>query len=112
MTEEKVYHLINSIKVERAKRNLSQADLAFRVGVSRKTINTIETGRFIPSTLIALLIAREFAIPVEQIFNCKTKQRSLNKPTSLPGPAGTDFRFFVGMLEHYILLKVMRSFLL
>ena len=68
MSEEKVYQVINFIKVERAKRNLSQSDLAFRIGVSRKTINTIETGRFIPSTLIALLIAREFALPVEQIF--------------------------------------------
>jgi putative transcriptional regulator len=68
MSEEKVYQVINFIKVERATRNLSQADLAFRIGVSRKTINTIETGRFIPSTLIALLIAQEFALPVEQIF--------------------------------------------
>ncbi|WP_317173593.1 helix-turn-helix transcriptional regulator [Hymenobacter montanus] len=39
--------------MERAKRNLSQADLAYRIDVSRKTINTIETGRFIPPTLIA-----------------------------------------------------------
>ena len=68
MSKGKAYQLVNFIKVERARRNLSQADLAYRIGVSRKTINTIETGRFIPSTLIALLIAREFDLPLEQLF--------------------------------------------
>jgi putative transcriptional regulator len=47
---------------------MSQADLARAIGVSRKTISTIEVGRFVPSTVIALLIARHFEVPVEDIF--------------------------------------------
>lgn len=63
-------HLLkNSIKVERAKQNMTQADLAVKVGVSRKTINTIETGRFIPTTVTAIRIARAFGITVEEIFD-------------------------------------------
>lgn len=62
-------HLLkNSIKVERARQNMTQADLAIRVGVSRKTINTIETGRFIPTTVTAIRIARAFGLGVEDIF--------------------------------------------
>jgi putative transcriptional regulator len=44
----------NSIKVERAKNDFTQADLAEKVGVSRQTINSIEKGRFVPSTILAL----------------------------------------------------------
>ncbi|GAB5527780.1 MAG: helix-turn-helix transcriptional regulator [Roseivirga sp.] len=62
------YLLKNSIKVERAKQNMTQADLALKVGVSRKTINTIETGRFIPTTVTAIRIARAFGVSVEEIF--------------------------------------------
>jgi len=62
------YLLKNSIKVERAKQNMTQADLAIKVGVSRKTINTIETGRFIPTTITAIRIARAFELTVEEIF--------------------------------------------
>lgn len=58
----------NTIKVERAKKELTQADLAERVGVSRQTINSIEKGRFIPSTLLALKIARVFEVAVDSIF--------------------------------------------
>lgn len=62
-------HLLkNSIKVERARRDMTQADLAIKVGVSRKTINTIETGRFIPTTITAIRIARAFELTVEEIF--------------------------------------------
>ncbi|MCE7992341.1 MAG: helix-turn-helix transcriptional regulator [Roseivirga sp.] len=62
-------HLLkNTIKVERAKQNMTQADLALKVGVSRKTINTIETGRFIPTTVTAIRIARAFGLGVEEIF--------------------------------------------
>lgn len=59
----------NTIKVERAKKDLTQADLAERVGVSRQTINSIEKGRFIPSTLLALKIAHVFKEPVDNIFS-------------------------------------------
>jgi putative transcriptional regulator len=58
----------NHLRVERAKRSLTQQALAEMVGVSRKTINTIETGRFIPSTLVALRMARALQVSVEELF--------------------------------------------
>ncbi len=58
----------NTIKVERAKKNLTQAELAERIGVSRQAVNSIETGKFIPSTLLALRMAKVFEVLVEQIF--------------------------------------------
>lgn len=61
--------LFNRIAELRAARGLSQQQLADAIGVSRKTISTVETSRFTPSVLIALQLARYFAIPVEQIFN-------------------------------------------
>ena len=61
--------LKNRIRVFRAEHRLSQTDLARIIGVSRKTISTIEVGRFIPSTIIALKIARHFDVPVEEIFS-------------------------------------------
>lgn len=61
--------LENRIRVYRAEHRLSQADLARLIGVSRKTISTIEVGRFVPSTVIALKIARHFGVPVEDIFS-------------------------------------------
>ena len=61
--------LKNRIRVFRAEHRLSQNDLAKLIGVSRKTISTIEVGRFVPSTVIALLIARQFEVPVEKIFS-------------------------------------------
>lgn len=61
--------LQNRIRVYRAEHRMSQADLAEAIGVSRKTISTIEVGRFVPSTVIALLIARHFGVPVEEIFS-------------------------------------------
>lgn len=63
--------LDNRIRVFRAEHRLSQADLAEAIGVSRKTINTIETGRFVPSTIIALRLARHFGVSVEEIFALK-----------------------------------------
>lgn len=60
--------LINKIKVYRAIKNISQEELAVAIGVTRKTINTVETGKFIPSTVLALKIARYFGVPVEEIF--------------------------------------------
>ena len=60
--------LLNKIKVYRAMKNISQEELAVAIGVTRKTINTVETGKFIPSTVLALRIARSFGVPVEEIF--------------------------------------------
>ena len=61
--------LDNRIRVYRAEHRLSQSELADIIGVSRKTISTIEVGRFVPSTVIALKIARHFQVPVEDIFS-------------------------------------------
>lgn len=61
--------LNNRIRVFRAEHRMSQSDLAQAIGVSRKTISTIEVGRFVPSTVIALKIARHFNVPVEEIFS-------------------------------------------
>jgi putative transcriptional regulator len=58
----------NTIKVERAKKNITQADLAEAIDVSRLTIHSIETGKFNPSILIALKIARFFDISVDELF--------------------------------------------
>jgi putative transcriptional regulator len=58
----------NNIRVERAIKNITQAELAEQVGVSRQTINAIESNKYIPSTLLALKIARVFGKPVEEIF--------------------------------------------
>jgi len=61
--------LENRIRVFRAEHRITQAELAEHIGVSRKTISTIEVGRFIPSTVIALKLARFFEVPVEEIFS-------------------------------------------
>ena len=58
----------NSLKVHRAMHDWTQEELAHRVDVTRKTINTVENGRFVPSVFLALKIARAFAVPVEELF--------------------------------------------
>jgi putative transcriptional regulator len=61
--------LSNRLRHLRAERNLTQAALAEQVGVSRKTINTVENGVFVPSALLALKLARALGCPVEAIFS-------------------------------------------
>ena len=63
--------LDNHIHKLRLQHKISQQELADAKGVSRKTISTVETGRFTPSVVIALKIAEYFAIPVEQVFALK-----------------------------------------
>ncbi|HEV2818447.1 MAG TPA: helix-turn-helix domain-containing protein [Allosphingosinicella sp.] len=60
--------LANRLHELRAERGLTQAALAELVGVSRKTVNTVENGVFIPSTLLALKLARALGRPVEDLF--------------------------------------------
>jgi putative transcriptional regulator len=58
----------NRLKVLRAERDWSQADLAERLEVSRQTVNALETGKYDPSLPLAFKIARLFGQPIESIF--------------------------------------------
>ncbi len=66
----------NRLKVLRAERDWSQADLADRLEVSRQSVNAIETGKYDPSLPLAFKIARVFALPIEQIFSDETELAS------------------------------------
>ena len=63
--------LANRLREERARRNLTQAQLAEMVGVSRKTINTVENGIFVPSTVLALRLAKALGTTVERLFQLR-----------------------------------------
>ncbi len=58
----------NRLKVARAEMDLTQEDLAKLIGVSRQTINAVESGRYVPSTVLALKMARVFGKQVEDLF--------------------------------------------
>lgn len=58
----------NKIRIERAILDITQADLAEKVGASRQTINAIESNKYVPSTVLAIKIARVFGKPVEEVF--------------------------------------------
>lgn len=58
----------NNLKIERAIKDITQEDLAKIISVSRQTINAMEKNKYVPSTVLALKIARYFEKPVEQIF--------------------------------------------
>ena len=60
--------MTNNLRVERAIHNLTQGELAEKIGVSRQTINAIESNKYVPSTVLALKMARLFQKPVEAIF--------------------------------------------
>jgi putative transcriptional regulator len=59
----------NEVRSLREARGLSQGELAARLGVSRQTVNSIETGRYLPSLPLALAVARFFRKPVEEVFH-------------------------------------------
>ncbi len=59
----------NNIKVQRAIKNITQKELSDVISVSRQTINAIETGKYVPSTVLALKIAKFFGKSVEDIFS-------------------------------------------
>jgi putative transcriptional regulator len=63
----------NSLKVERAVLNITQGELAEKIGVSRQTINAIEAGKYVPSTVLALKLARIFDKPVESFFQLENE---------------------------------------
>jgi putative transcriptional regulator len=58
----------NKIKIQRAIHNLTQDDLAKKISVSRQTINTMESGKYVPSTLLALKMAQLFGVGVDELF--------------------------------------------
>lgn len=60
--------LKNNLRVLRAKSDISQEELAEKVSVTRVTINNIENGKWVPSTVLALRIARVFSLPLEEVF--------------------------------------------
>ncbi|MCY0979346.1 helix-turn-helix transcriptional regulator [Chryseobacterium wangxinyae] len=62
----------NSIKIERAVKGITQEDLAKIIGVSRQTINAMEAGKYVPSTILALKIARYFGKKAEEIFELES----------------------------------------
>lgn len=77
--------LQTTLKVHRARLDLTQEKLAELVGVTRKTINTVETGRFIPSTVLALKLARALGTTVEELFQ-------LDETSKNPLPEGLSLK--------------------
>jgi putative transcriptional regulator len=73
----------NRLRVLRAEREWSQADLALRLGVSRQTVNAIETGRYDPSLPLAFDLARVFALPIEGIFEPDRTEAAATPDTAL-----------------------------
>ncbi len=64
----------NRIRVARAEVRMTQQQLSEAIGVSRQTINAIESGRFVPSTVLALKMARLFKKPVEELFQLEEEE--------------------------------------
>jgi putative transcriptional regulator len=64
--------LRNTLKVQRAMRDLTQADLAALAGITRRSVNAIETGRMVPSVLLALKLAGALGVTVETVFRLET----------------------------------------
>lgn len=60
--------LTTTMKLERARRDLTQAELADMAGVTRKSINAIETGHMVPSTILSLKLAHALGVKVEDLF--------------------------------------------
>lgn len=65
----------NSLKVERARLDLTQEDLARAINVSRQTINSIEKNKYVPSTVLALRISEFFQVPVNNLFSLDDTDR-------------------------------------
>ncbi len=70
----------NKLKVQRAIKDMTQADLAKAIGVSRQTINAMEKGKYVPSTLLALKIAWIFEVSVEEVFFLEDEEKPIRPP--------------------------------
>ena len=67
----------NTIRVQRAIKNITQAELADKIGVSRQTINTIESNKYVPSTVLALKMAKLFLVNSQMCFIIIIKKMNL-----------------------------------
>jgi putative transcriptional regulator len=76
--------LRNTLRVQRAIRDLTQAELAERAGITRKSVNAIEAGRMVPSVLLALKLARVLGVPVEALFSLDDAGNALAATTASP----------------------------
>ena len=65
----------NTLRVQRAMRDLTQADLAERAGITRASVNAIEGGRMIPSIFLALKLARALGVSVDELFSLSGEDR-------------------------------------
>ena len=74
----------NTIRVERAIKNITQAELAEKIQVSRQTINAIESNKYVPSTVLALKMARLFEKKVEDIFILEETELKIPKTNRDP----------------------------
>lgn len=70
----------NTLRVQRAIRDLTQADLAERAGITRASVNAIEGGRMIPSIFLALKLARALNVSVDDIFSLSEEEQSEREP--------------------------------
>ena len=75
MTDHTTPRLVNKLKVHRAMHDLTQGELAEQVGVTRKSVNSIENGHFVPSTELALRMAHVLECTVEGLFQLPPKSR-------------------------------------
>jgi putative transcriptional regulator len=71
----------NTLRVQRAIRELTQADLAERAGITRASVNAIEGGRMIPSIFLALKLARALDVSVDDIFSLSEEEQAEREPT-------------------------------
>ena len=76
MTKNTIPRLINSLKVRRAMSDITQGELAEKIGVTRKSVNSIENGHFVPSTELALKMAEVFNCTVEELFQLPDRAAS------------------------------------
>jgi putative transcriptional regulator len=70
--------LRNTLKVQRAMRDLTQAELAERAGVTRRSVNAIEAGRMVPSVLLGLKLARALGVTIDELFRLDGDRTELN----------------------------------
>jgi putative transcriptional regulator len=72
MAETMSEHLTTTMKVQRARLDLTQAELAERAGITRKSVNAIEAGHMVPSIILALKLAKVLGVSVEELFALET----------------------------------------